>query len=183
MEGHRARPRARPRRHPGRTRRAEPGGPASKEPRNGTGYEDKGRMVGDQLLASIGLLNSHWHENRGVIPRPRASRPCVMAEPDLHAPLGVYDWNAAWITGEIAARNPDPAQPLAVQPIRIPAAKPEDIHLALPRRSRQPVAGHGPSDHHAARRPRGDHGPAPDPRRGHADHAHRRHGPQRRRRP
>ena len=51
------------------------------------------------------------------------------------------------------------------------------------RRPRQPVAGHGPSDHHAARRPRGDHGPAPDPRRGHADHAHRRHGPQRRRRP
>lgn len=30
-------------------------------------YKDKGRMVGDQLLASIGLLNSHWHENRGVI--------------------------------------------------------------------------------------------------------------------
>lgn len=55
-----------------------------------------------------------------------------MAEPDLHAPLGVYDWNAAWITGEIATRNPDPAQPLAVQPIRIPATKPEDIHLALP---------------------------------------------------
>ena len=46
--------------------------------------------------------------------------------------LGVYDWNAAWITGEIATRNPDPAQPLAVQPIRIPATKPEDIHLALP---------------------------------------------------
>ena len=94
-------------------------------------YKDKGRMVGDQLLASIGLLNSHWHENRGVI-RAHALQARVMAEPDLHAPLGVYDWNAAWITGEIAARNPDPAQPLAVQPIRIPATKPEDIHLALP---------------------------------------------------
>ena len=88
-------------------------------------------MVGDQLLASIGLLNSHWHENRGVI-RAHALQARVMAEPDLHAPLGVYDWNAAWITGEIATRNPDPAQPLAVQPIRIPATKPEDIHLALP---------------------------------------------------
>lgn len=94
-------------------------------------YKDKGRMVGDQLLASIGLLNSHWHENRGVI-RAHALQARVMAEPDLHAPLGVYDWNAAWITGEIATRNPDPAQPLAVQPIRIPATKPEDIHLALP---------------------------------------------------
>ena len=30
MEGHRARPRARPRRHPGRTRRAQPGGPAAR---------------------------------------------------------------------------------------------------------------------------------------------------------
>lgn len=94
-------------------------------------YKDKGRMVGDQLLASIGLLNSHWHENRGVI-RAHALQARVMAEPDLHAPLGVYDWNAAWITGEIATRNPDPAQPLAVQPIRVPATKPEDIHLALP---------------------------------------------------
>lgn len=94
-------------------------------------YKDKGRMVGDQLLASIGLLNSHWHENRGVI-RAHALQARVMAEPDLHAPIGVYDWNAAWITGEIATRNPDPAQPLAVQPIRIPATKPEDIHLALP---------------------------------------------------
>lgn len=63
-------------------------------------YKDKGRMVGDQLLASIGLLNSHWHENRGVI-RAHALQARVMAEPDLHAPLGVYDWNAAWITGEI----------------------------------------------------------------------------------
>lgn len=94
-------------------------------------YKDKGRMVGDQLLASIGLLNSHWHENRGVI-RAHALQARVMAEPDLHAPIGVHDWNAAWITGEIATRNPDPAQPLAVQPIRIPATKPEDIHLALP---------------------------------------------------
>ncbi len=145
-------------------------------------YKDKGRMVGDQLLASIGLLNSHWHEDRGVI-RAHALQARVMAEPDLHAPIGVYDWNAAWITGEIATRNPDPAQPLAVQPIRIPATKPEDIHLALPDDPANPLAGHGPSDHHAARRPRRDHGPAPDPRRGHADHAHRRHGPQRRRRP
>lgn len=64
-------------------------------------YKDKGRMVGDQLLASIGLLNSHWHEDRGVI-RAHALQARVMAEPDLHAPIGVYDWNAAWITGEIA---------------------------------------------------------------------------------
>lgn len=76
-------------------------------------YKDKGRMVGDQLLASIGLLNSHWHEDRGVI-RAHALQARVMAEPDLHAPIGVYDWNAAWITGEIATRNPDPANPLQV---------------------------------------------------------------------
>lgn len=97
-------------------------------------YKDKGRMVGDQLLASIGLLNSHWHENRGVI-RAHALQARVMAEPDLHAPLGVYDWNAAWITGEIATRNPDPAQPLAVQPIRSDAAGLDLVRRAATRES------------------------------------------------
>lgn len=70
-------------------------------------YKDKGRMVGDQLLASIGLLNSHWHEDRGVI-RAHALQARVMAEPDLHAPIGVYDWNAAWITGKSPPETPTP---------------------------------------------------------------------------
>lgn len=43
-----------------------------------------------------------------------------MAEPDLHAPLGVYDWNAAWITGEIATRNPDPAVLPGAMPMETP---------------------------------------------------------------
>ena len=46
-------------------------------------YKDKGRMVGDQLLASIGLLNSHWHENRGVIRAHALQARKAAGRPDL----------------------------------------------------------------------------------------------------